>query len=62
VEPPSRCTARDVSRADRILALAHVPSTAHVVVIGRHTLPALLAPVAARLRSRALPAPRRACP
>jgi len=46
VEPPSTVTIDDASCAtqvDRIMAMAHVPTTGHVVVIGHHTLPSLLA-------------------
>ena len=35
--------ASSVARADRMLAIAHLPATAHVALIGHHTLPLLLA-------------------
>jgi hypothetical protein len=46
VEPPSIAVSDDASRAamvDRVMAIAHVPATAHVAVIGHHTLPFVLA-------------------
>lgn len=45
-EPPSTATIDDassVAQVDRIMAVAHVPATAHVALIGHHTLPLLLA-------------------
>lgn len=45
-EPPSTVTIDDassVARVDRIMAVAHLPVTAHVTLIGHHTLPLLLA-------------------
>lgn len=45
-EPPSTVTIDDassVARVDRIMAVAHLPVTAHVALIGHHTLPLLLA-------------------
>lgn len=45
-EPPSTATIDDVSstaRVDRIMAVAHLPPTAHVALIGHRTLPLLLA-------------------
>jgi hypothetical protein len=45
-EPPSTCTidkAPGDGRVDRMMAMARVPATAHVALIGRHTLPSLLA-------------------
>ncbi len=38
-EPPSL----PASETDRMMALAHLPGAAHVAVIGRHTLPFVLA-------------------
>ncbi|MFI5001814.1 MAG: hypothetical protein ACHQK9_18180 [Reyranellales bacterium] len=46
VEPPSTVTVDDAScaaRVDRIMAMAHLPATAHVALIGHYTLPSLLA-------------------
>ena len=45
-EPPSTATIDDASsaaRVDRIMAVAHMPVTARVALIGHHTLPLLLA-------------------
>ena len=45
-EPPSIVTIDDAScaaRVDRIMAMTHLPATAHVALIGHHTLPSLLA-------------------
>ena len=45
-EPPSSAAIDDASsaaRVDRIMAVAHLPLTAHVALIGHHTLPLLLA-------------------
>ncbi len=45
-EPPSTATIDDVSsaaRVDRMMEIAHLPVTAHVALIGHHTLPLLLA-------------------
>ena len=45
-EPPSTVTIDDassVARVDRIMAVVHLPVTAHVTLIGHHTLPLLLA-------------------
>lgn len=45
-EPPSTVTideASSVARVDRMMAVAHLPATAHVALIGHHTLPLLLA-------------------
>lgn len=41
-EPPSSAVSDDAASAamvDRVLAIAHLPATAHVAVIGHHTLP-----------------------
>lgn len=35
--------ASSVTRVDRMMAVAHLPATAHVALIGHHTLPLLLA-------------------
>lgn len=35
--------ASSVARVDRMMAVAHLPATAHVALIGHHTLPLLLA-------------------
>jgi hypothetical protein len=46
VEPPSTIASDDASNAelvDRVMAVTHLPATAHVAVIGRHTLPFVLA-------------------
>lgn len=46
VEPPSITVsdeAATMALVDRILAIAHLPATAHVAVIGHHTLPFVLA-------------------
>ena len=45
-EPPSIAAIDDAScgaRVDRIMAIAHLPATARIALIGRHTLPSLLA-------------------
>lgn len=45
-EPPSTAAIDDASSAtqvDRIMAMTHLPTTAHVALIGHHTLPLLLA-------------------
>ena len=45
-EPPSIATIDDAScsaRVDRIMAMTHLPASAHVTLIGHHTLPSLLA-------------------
>ena len=45
-EPPSTATTDDTAcaaRVDRMMAIAHLPATAHIVLIGRSTLPLLLA-------------------
>lgn len=44
-EPPSSPVSDDIdsARADRVMAIAHLPATAHVAVIGHHTLPFVLA-------------------
>ena len=45
-EPPSIATIDDAAcsaRVDRIMALTHLPASAHVALIGHHTLPSLLA-------------------
>ena len=45
-EPPSIAAIDDASsaaRVDRVMAVAHLPTTAHVALIGHHTLPLLLA-------------------
>ncbi len=45
-EPPSTAAVDDAlcaARVDRIMAMAHLPATAHVALIGHHTLPSLLA-------------------
>ena len=44
-EPPSTATIDDASlaaRVDRIMAMTHLPATAHIALIGHHTLPSLL--------------------
>jgi hypothetical protein len=44
-EPPSTTASVEATNAalvDRIMAVAHLPPTAHVALIGRHTLPLLL--------------------
>jgi hypothetical protein len=46
VEPPSTVAPDDASNAelvDRVIAVSHLPATAHVAVIGRNTLPLILA-------------------
>ena len=46
LEPPSTAAADDASYAaqvDRIMAMTHLPVSAHVALIGHHTLPSLLA-------------------
>jgi hypothetical protein len=46
LEPPSTATVDDAlaaARVDRILAMAHLKDDAHVALIGRRTLPSLLA-------------------
>ena len=46
VEPPSSTVSDDVTKmalVDRVLAIAHLPPTAHVAVIGHHTLSFMLA-------------------
>ena len=46
LEPPSTVTVDDAScstQVDRILAMTHLPCSAHVALIGHRTLPALLA-------------------
>lgn len=46
VEPPSTSASEDGSNmalADRVMAIAHLPTTAHVAVIGHRTLPFVLA-------------------
>ena len=45
-EPPPSAVSDDASSAamaDRVMAIAHLPATAHVAVIGHHTLPFVLA-------------------
>lgn len=45
-EPPSTATSDDaacLATVERVMAIAHAPATAHVAVIGRHTLPFILA-------------------
>lgn len=44
-EPPSSPVSDETSGAlaDRVMAIAHVPQTAHVAVIGRRTLPFVMA-------------------
>jgi hypothetical protein len=44
-EPPHPMASDGASAAlvDRVMAVAHLPATAHVAVIGRHTLPLVLA-------------------
>lgn len=45
-EPPSIAAideASSMARVDRMMAVAHLPATAHVALIGHHTLPLLLA-------------------
>jgi hypothetical protein len=43
-EPPSSTVSDDASAAmvERVMAIAHLPATAHVAVIGHHTLPFVL--------------------
>ena len=46
LEPPSTVAVDDASYAaqvDRIMAMTHLPVSAHVALIGHHTLPSLLA-------------------
>ena len=46
LEPPSTVTVDDAScstQVDRIMAMIHLPCSAHVALIGHHTLPSLLA-------------------
>src|SRR4249919_3480499 len=46
VEPPSTIASDDASNAelvDRVMAVSHLPTSAHVAVIGRRTLPLVLA-------------------
>ena len=46
LEPPSTAAVDDASYAtqvDRIMAMTHLPVSAHVALIGHHTLPCLLA-------------------
>jgi hypothetical protein len=46
VEPPSTIAPDDSSNAelvDRVMAVSHLPATPHVAVIGRNTLPLILA-------------------
>jgi hypothetical protein len=46
LEPPSTVTvdaASCAAQVDRIMAMTHLPPSAHVAVIGHHTLPSLLA-------------------
>ena len=46
LEPPSTAAVDDESYAtqvDRIMAMTHLPVSAHVALIGHHTLPCLLA-------------------
>jgi hypothetical protein len=46
IEPPSTAAVDDASCAaqvDRIMAMVHLPVSAHVALIGHHTLPSLLA-------------------
>jgi hypothetical protein len=46
VEPPSTVAPDDSSNAelvDRVMAISHLPAAAHVAVIGRNTLPLILA-------------------
>src|SRR4029453_3297856 len=44
-EPPSSPVSDDTDGAlvDRVMAIAHLPHTAHVAVIGHHTLPLVVA-------------------
>ena len=45
-EPPHTTASEDAASmemVERVMAIAHLPSTAHVAVIGRHTLPFVLA-------------------
>jgi hypothetical protein len=45
-EPPSTIAPDDASNADlvdRVMAVTHLPASAHVAIIGRHTLPLVLA-------------------
>jgi hypothetical protein len=44
-EPPSSPVSDDADGAlvDRVMAIAHLPQTAHVAVIGHHTLPFVVA-------------------
>jgi hypothetical protein len=41
-EPPSSPVSDDAELVDRVMAIAHLPPTAHVAVIGHHTLPFVL--------------------
>jgi hypothetical protein len=46
VEPPSTIVSDDASSAamvERVMAITHLPTKAHVAVIGHHTLPFILA-------------------
>ena len=46
IEPPSTTAPDDASNADlvdRVMAVTHLPASAHVAIIGRHTLPLVLA-------------------
>ena len=46
IEPPSTTAPDDTSNAelvDRVMAVTHLPASAHVAVIGRRTLPLVLA-------------------
>ena len=46
IEPPSTIAPDDASNAelvDRVMAVSHLPAAAHVAVIGRNTLPLILA-------------------
>jgi len=45
-EPPSTIAPDDASNADlvdHVMAVTHLPASAHVAIIGRHTLPLVLA-------------------
>lgn len=44
-EPPSTATTAEAAdaSAERVMAVSHVPASAHVAVIGHHTLPYVLA-------------------
>ncbi|MEI6203843.1 MAG: hypothetical protein WCP68_17990 [Enhydrobacter sp.] len=46
IEPPSTAAVDDAScttQVDRVMAMTHLPCSAHVALIGHHTLPSMLA-------------------